>query len=89
MLRKFLHGLFLLGMMEMSTVSAQPSGRDPMVFFATDKNGSVSLKELKVRRPEVTEDQFAQWDKDHSGELDQEELTRAIIELLETGGRRP
>lgn len=40
----------------------------------TDANGAVSMEELKVAMPDVTEDAFKAADKDASGDLNAEEL---------------
>ena len=39
-----------------------------------DKNGAVSMEELKAAMPDVTEDAFKAADKDASGDLNAEEL---------------
>jgi len=84
-------GLFVIiacvGLVSSGATSAQPPGRDPMALLDRDKSGSVSLEELRVRRPDVTAEQFGKWDTDKSGALNQEELTVAIRELLAADSR--
>ena len=84
-------GLFVIttcvGLVSGGAASAQPPGRDPMATLDRDKSGSVSLEELKARRPDVTAEQFAKWDTDNSGALNQEELTVALRELLAADSR--
>ena len=53
-----------------------------MTLMNLNKNGSVSLKELREFRPDTTDEMFARWDVDDSGELEQEELMSAIWEIL-------
>lgn len=72
-----------LGMVRTDSTSAQPPGRNPMALMDQDKNGSVSLEELRAYKPQVTDKNFAQWDRDDNGELNKEELTAAIREVLE------
>ncbi|MEP4192194.1 MAG: EF-hand domain-containing protein, partial [Sneathiella sp.] len=43
----------------------------------TDKNGSVSMKELVAAMPTVTKEQFASVDKDGNGQLSPKEYTKA------------
>ena len=69
----------------MDTITAgveEPPGRNPMTLMDRDKNGAVSLQELRDHRPETTDEQFRRWDVDGSGELEQEELMSAIREIL-------
>ena len=61
---------------------AQGPGHNPMTLMDLNKNGSVSLKELRNFRPDTTDEMFARWDTDDSGELEQEELMSAIREIL-------
>ena len=65
-----------------ATAFAQRPGHNPMTLMDLNKNGSVSLKELREFRPETTDEMFARWDVDDSGELEQEELMSAIWEIL-------
>jgi len=62
-----------------ATAFAQRPGHNPMTLMDRDKNGSVSLKELRNFRPETTDEMFAQRDVDGSGELAQEELMLWVI----------
>ena len=84
-------GLFVIttcvGLVSGGATSAQPPGRDPIALLDRDKSGSVSLEESRVRRPDVTAEQFAKWDADKSGALNQEELTVALRELLAADSR--
>ena len=64
------------------TAFAQRPGHNPMTLMDLNKNGSVSLKELREFRPDTTDEMFARWDVDDSGELEQEELMSAIWEIL-------
>ena len=61
---------------------AERPGHNPMTLMDRDKNGSVSLKELRDFRSEITDEMFARWDVDGSGELEQEELMSAVREIL-------
>lgn len=65
-----------------TTTFAQRPGHNPMTLMDRDKNGSVSLKELRDFRPDTTDEMFARWDVDGSGELEQEELMSAVREIL-------
>ena len=65
-----------------ATAFAQRPGYNPMTLMDLNKNGSVSLKELREFRPDTTDEMFARWDVDDSGELEQEELMSAIWEIL-------
>ena len=65
-----------------STALAQRPGHNPMTVMDLNKNGSVSLKELRNFRPDTTDEMFARWDVDDSGELEQEELMSAVREIL-------
>ncbi|HNP35409.1 MAG TPA: EF-hand domain-containing protein [Woeseiaceae bacterium] len=65
-----------------ATAFAQRPGHNPMTLMDRDKNGSVSLKELRDFRSEITDEIFARWDVDGSGELEQEELMSAVREIL-------
>ena len=65
-----------------TAVLAEPPGRNPMTLMDRDKNGAVSLQELRNFRPDTTGEQFRRWDVDGSGELEQEELMSAIREIL-------
>ena len=65
-----------------ATAFAQRPGHNPMTLMDLNKNGSVSLKELREFRPDTTDEMFARWDVDDSGELEQEELMSAIWEIL-------
>ena len=65
-----------------TTALAQRPGHNPMTLMDLNKNGSVSLKELRSFRPDTTDEMFARWDLDDSGELEQEELMSAIREIL-------
>ncbi len=76
-----------VGLVSSDATSAQPPSRDPMALLDRDKSGSVSLEELKARRPDVTAAQFAKRDADKSGALNQEELTVALRELLAADSR--
>lgn len=64
------------------TALAQGPGHNPMTLMDLNKNGSVSLKELRNFRPDTTDEMFARWDVDGSRELEQEELMSAIREIL-------
>jgi len=69
----------------MDTITAgadEPPGHNPMTLMDRDKNGAVSLQELRDHQPETTDEQFRRWDVDDSGELEQEELMSAIREIL-------
>jgi EF hand len=65
-----------------TTALAQRPGHNPMTLMDLNKNGSVSLKELRNFRPDTTDEMFARWDVDGSGELEQEELMSAVREIL-------
>ena len=65
-----------------ATAFAQRPGHNPMTLMDRDKNGSVSLKELRDFRPDITDEMFTRWDVDGSGELEQEELMSAVREIL-------
>jgi Ca2+-binding EF-hand superfamily protein len=53
-----------------------------MTLMDRDKNGSVSLQELRKFRPEITDEMITRWDVDASGELEQEELMSAVRKIL-------
>lgn len=72
----------LLTMGTTTTALAQRPGHNPMTLMDLNKNGSVSLKELRNFRPDTTDEMFARWDVDGSGELEQEELMSAVREIL-------
>ena len=77
--------IVLVAFFAMGTITAsmaEPPGRNPMTLMDRDKNGAVSLQELRDHRPETTDEQFRRWDVDDSGELEQEELMSAIREIL-------
>jgi Ca2+-binding EF-hand superfamily protein len=72
----------ILTMGTTTTALAQRPGHNPMTVMDLNKNGSVSLRELRNFRPDTTGEMFAQWDVDGSGELEQEELMSAVREIL-------
>ena len=53
--------------MDTTTIAlAEPPGHNPMTLMDRDKNGSVSLKELRIHRSDTTDEMFARWDADGS-----------------------